>query len=61
MGDRAVQADPINDMESNKKYLEKGSKAMAALRKIVIDPKWLNTLHYYVKFRYLPGASGRIC
>ena len=47
--------EPINDMENNKKYLEKGSKAMAALRKIVLDPKWLNTLHYYVRFRYLLG------
>ena len=37
---------------------EKGSKAMAALRKIVLDPKWLNTLHYYVRFRYLPGLVG---
>ena len=31
---------------------------MAALRKIVLDPKWLNTLHYYVRFRYLPGLVG---
>ena len=30
--------DPLSD-ESAKKYLEKNSKAMAALRKIVLDPK----------------------
>ena len=47
-------------MENNKKYLEKGSKAMVALRKIVLDPKWLNTLHYYVGFIYLLGVSGGI-
>ena len=42
--------DPLGD-ESSKKYLEKNSKAMAALRKIVLDPKWLSSLHFYVKFR----------
>ena len=42
--------DPLGD-ESAKKYLEKNSKAMAALRKIVLDPKWLRSLHFYVKFR----------
>ena len=42
--------DPLGD-ESAKKYLEKNSKAMAALRKIVLDPKWLSSLHFYVKFR----------
>ena len=25
---------------------------MAALRKIVLDPKWLNNLHFYVRFRW---------
>ena len=54
--------DAIEDVAlSNKNYLEKGSKAMAALRKLVLDPKWLNTLHYYVRFRYLPGVCGGIC
>lgn len=36
---------PIGD-EANDKYLEKSSKALATLRKIVLDPKWLNTLHF---------------
>ncbi|XP_068709173.1 uncharacterized protein [Montipora foliosa] len=43
--------DPLGD-ESAKKYLEKNSKAMAALRKIVLDPKWLSSLHFYVNFRH---------
>jgi len=25
---------------------------MASLRKIVLDPKWLNPIHFYVKFRH---------
>ena len=42
--------DPLGD-ERAKKYLEKNSKAMEALRKIFLDPKWLSSLHFYVKFR----------
>lgn len=41
------------DANSRPKYLTKDSKALAALRKIVLDPKWLKTLHFYVWFRYL--------
>lgn len=37
--------------EGPNNYLNKDSKAMAALRKIVLDPKWLKTLHFYVRFR----------
>ncbi|XP_020912972.2 uncharacterized protein LOC110250696 [Exaiptasia diaphana] len=40
------------ETESNTKYLRKSSKAMEALRKIVLDAKWLKTLHFYVKFRH---------
>lgn len=44
----------LDDEEDNssRKYLSKDSKALAALRKIVLDPKWLKTLHFYVRFRY---------
>ena len=39
------------DANTRPKYLTKDSKALAALRKIVLDPKWLKTLHFYVWFR----------
>ena len=41
------------DANNRPKYLTKDSKALAALRKIVLDPKWLKTVHFYVWFRYL--------
>ena len=41
------------DTNTQPKYLTKDSKALAALRKIVLEPKWLKTLHLYVWFRYL--------
>ncbi|XP_015748821.1 PREDICTED: uncharacterized protein LOC107328613 [Acropora digitifera] len=40
------------DANTRPKYLTKDSKALAALRKIVLDPKWLKTLHFYVWFRH---------
>ena len=40
-----------DNIEGLNKYLKKDSKAMAALRKIVLDPKWLKTLNFYVRFR----------
>lgn len=42
--------DPLGD-ESAKKYLEKNSKAMATFCKIVLDPKRLSLVHFYMKFR----------
>ena len=48
-----AQDDESTDADTRPKYLTKDSKAMAALRKIVLDPKWLKTLHFYVWFRYL--------
>ena len=39
------------NIEGPNNYLNKDSKVMAALRKIVLDPKWLKTLHFYVRFR----------
>ena len=40
-----AQDDESTDANTRPKYLTKDSKAMAALRKIVLDPKWLKTLH----------------
>ena len=36
---------------SSKTYLDKSSKAMEALRKIVLDKNWLNHFSFYVRFR----------
>lgn len=41
---------PHVEEESSQKYLGKSSKAMAGLWKIVLDPKWLKHLHFYVQF-----------
>ncbi|CAB4025600.1 Hypothetical predicted protein [Paramuricea clavata] len=38
--------------EKNKTLMDKGSKAMEALRKVVMDPRFLNALHHYVTFRH---------
>jgi hypothetical protein len=42
---------PLVANESDKTYLDKDSKALEGIRKVVIDPRFLNTLHYYVTFR----------
>lgn len=34
-----------------KTYLQKSSKAAAALRKVVFDKQWLNNFEFYVRFR----------
>ena len=36
------------DANTRPKYLTKDSKALAALRKIVLDPKWLKTLQSFL-------------
>ena len=36
---------------AEKTYLDKSSKAMEALRKIVLDKNWLNHFSFYVRFR----------
>lgn len=36
---------------SGKTYLAKSSKALTALREVVLDKKWLNNLEFYVRFR----------
>ena len=43
--------------ESSKKYLTKTSKEMAALRKVILDRKWLQNLHFYVRFRWVTVMS----
>ena len=47
----ACRHGPHVETENSKKPLSKSSKAMAALRKIVLDKKWLVNLHFYVRFR----------
>mgnify|MGYP002803389630 CR=1 FL=1 len=42
---------PLVDIEEGKTILQKGSKAMEAIRKVIIDPRFLSTLQYYVTFR----------
>ena len=42
---------PLVDTESDKTFLHKDSKALEEIRKIVIDPRFLKTLHHYVTFR----------
>ena len=39
-------------LTKQKNYLEPDSSAMCALRKIVMDEKWLKTLPYYRLFRH---------
>ncbi|CAB3987239.1 Hypothetical predicted protein, partial [Paramuricea clavata] len=41
---------PLVSTEENKTLMDKGSKAMKALRKVVMDPRFLNALHHYVTF-----------
>ena len=42
---------PLVSEEVGKTVLLKNSKAMEAIRKIVIDPCFLSTLQHYVTFR----------
>ncbi|CAB4006208.1 Hypothetical predicted protein, partial [Paramuricea clavata] len=42
---------PLVSTEENKTLMDKGSNAMEALRKVVMDPRFLNALHHYVTFR----------
>ena len=43
--------DDQENMEGPNNYLNKDSKVMAVLRKIVLDPRCLKTLNFYVRFR----------
>ena len=45
--------EPLGDDERNKPWLKKESPADKALTKIVMDKRFLNTIPYYVNFRYV--------
>ena len=42
---------PLTASETAKPLLEKGSKAMEALTKVVFDKKWLESMVFYVWFK----------
>ena len=44
---------PEETPSNGKTYLKKSSKALAALRKVVLDKKWLSNLAFYVRFRFV--------
>ncbi|PFX12751.1 hypothetical protein AWC38_SpisGene23241, partial [Stylophora pistillata] len=50
---------PEETPSNGKTYLKKSSKALAALRKVVLDKKWLSNLAFYVRFRLHSEASLR--
>ena len=37
--------------ENGKPFLDKGSKAMDALRKVIMDRRWVESLIFYVWFK----------
>ena len=49
--DRQCSHGPLASPESDKPILEKGSKAMEALRKVIYDKRWLESLIFYVWFK----------
>lgn len=44
---------PLVSTEDGKTYLEKDSKAHKAVRDIIAEQRWLKSLSFYVKFRYM--------
>ena len=42
---------PLTPLEEGKEYLPKESKSAQAMREVIYDPQWLNTLKFYVYFR----------
>ena len=42
--------DPLSDTR-DKAWMTKGSAAHEALRKIILDKRFLNNIHYYLNFR----------
>jgi len=42
---------PLASSESDKPLLEKGPEAMEALRKVIYDKRWLESLIFYVWFK----------
>nr|XP_034315406.1 LOW QUALITY PROTEIN: uncharacterized protein LOC105340464 [Crassostrea gigas] len=50
-GISACAHDPLSDPTGDKVWITKGSPAHEALRKIVLDKRFLNNIHYYLNFR----------
>ena len=44
--------DLLNEAEHDKPWLKKESPAHKSLTKIVLDQRFLNTIPYYINFRY---------
>ena len=42
---------PLTPLEEGKEYLSKESKSAQAIREVIYDPQWLNTLKFCVYFR----------
>ena len=39
---------PLTPLEEGKEYLPKESKSAQAMREVIYDPHWLNTLKFYM-------------
>lgn len=52
MGISACAHDPLSDTTGDKVWMTKGSPAHEALRKVILDKRFLNNIHYYLNFRY---------
>ena len=42
---------PLTTLEDGKEYIQRDSKAAKALRDIIYDAQWINSLKFYVFFR----------
>ena len=51
--DGAYDHEPLVTSEGGKTIIGKSTTALEAIRKVVIDPRILSTLHHYVTFRYI--------
>ena len=49
--DGQCQHGPLVASETDKMYLDKNSKAFEAIRKVVLDPKFVKSLCHYATFR----------
>ena len=50
--DHGALTGPTNDPDRNElQYFIHGEPALEALRKLVLDKRWLESLSYYTKFR----------
>lgn len=51
--DGACDHGPLVTSEGGKTIIGKSTTALEAIRKVVIDPRFLSTPHHYVTFRYM--------